>query len=247
MSTAFAVQNRQSRALPSASSISQRPQTRPDVITVVIADSHALFREALGGLLEGQDDFKVIGEAGDGRTAVGLARTLRPAAILLDLRMPGGLETLMELSRIDPAIPTLIVADDASDEEVVEALECGARGVVTKRGATEHLFKSIRMVVAGRTGSDGTALPDSSRGCSGVTSRPTAIAPVATASRRASSSSSRRSWTAARTATSRASSKISPKTVKHHLTKIFVKLGVSNRLELALFAVEHQFRDGRFK
>jgi two-component system nitrate/nitrite response regulator NarL len=247
MSTAFAVQNRQSRALPSASSISQRPQTRPDVITVVIADSHALFREALGGLLEGQDDFKVIGEAGDGRTAVGLARTLRPAAILLDLRMPGGLETLMELSRIDPAIPTLIVADDASDEEVVEALECGARGVVTKRGATEHLFKSIRMVVAGQywVGRDCVAglvarmqrrnqPPDRERtGGYGLTARELELV-AAVVDGCANSDIA-------------CQLKISPKTVKHHLTKIFVKLGVSNRLELALFAVEHQFRDGRFK
>jgi DNA-binding NarL/FixJ family response regulator len=229
--------------------VTPEPQTRPDVITVVIADSHALFREALGELLEGQGDFKVIGAAGDGQTAVGLARTLRPAIVLLDLQMPGGggLETLMELSRIAPAVHTLIVADDASDEEVVEALEWGARGVVAKQGATEHLFNSIRMVVAGQYWVG--------RGCvAGLIARMQRRSQPRDRDRTGGFGLTARELELVGAVVDGCANsdiafqlKISSKTVKHHLTKIFVKLGVSNRLELALFAIQHQFRDGRFK
>ena len=234
---------------PVSVAIASAKSLRPNVITVVIADAQALFREALRGLLDDQDDFHVIGEAKDGREAIDLTRALRPSILLLDLHMPGmgGLEALAELSRLQPAVNTLILASRASEEEVVAALQRGARGVVMKQSATELLFKSLRMVVAGqywvgresiggliqmlqgRAGPSLTAGRDTSLG---LTSRELELV-AAVVDGCANNDIATQL-------------QISAKTVKHHLTKIYSKVGVSNRLELALFAIEHHFKDGRF-
>lgn len=247
MPTGLLVEHRQSAAAPSAPTIC-RPDVRPAIVSIVIADAHALFREALRELLDDQPDFEVVGDAGDGRSFVDLVRAARPAVALLDLHMPGmsGLDALAELSQTAPDVHTLIVASDASDDEVVEALHRGARGVVMKHGATEHLFKSIRMVVAGQY----------------WVGRDTVGGLIARMQRKADPTASDRAPNYGFTARElqlvaavvdgctnndiALQLQISQKTVKHHLTKIFAKAGVSNRLELALFAVQHQFRHGRF-
>jgi DNA-binding NarL/FixJ family response regulator len=217
-------------------------------ISVLIADDHALFREALRELLDCHPDFHVVGDVGGGRDAVRLARLLRPDVLLLDLHMPdmAGLEALLEIARIDPPVNTLIVATHASEDEVVEVLESGARGVVMKHAATELLYKSIRMVAAGQYWVGRESIGDlihkmrsrqspqiEAMGPTfGLTPRELELvgSVVAGCSNGDIASQLR----------------ISPKTVKHHLTNIFNKLGVSNRLELALFAVHHRFRSGRF-
>jgi DNA-binding NarL/FixJ family response regulator len=222
---------------------------RPDVITVVIADDHALFREALREILGGQPDFRVVGEAKDGREAVELARTLRPSVVLLNLHMPvmGGHDALLALSQLQPPVHTLIVASQASEEEVVQALQLGARGIVMKQSTTALLFKSIRMVVAGQFWVE--------RDCVGglIQKMQQRGMPAAPASRDVFFGLTSRELELVAAVVEGCTNsdiagqlKISAKTVKHHLTKIFGKVGVSNRLELALFAVQHQFKEGRF-
>ena len=217
-------------------------------ISIVIADDHALFREALRELLDCHPDFHVVGDAGNGRDAVRLAQQLRPDVLLLDLHMPSmtGLEALHEIGQIDPPVNTLIVATHASEDEVVEVLESGARGIVMKHSATELLYKSIRMVAAGQywVGRESVgdlihkmrarqAPPVQSMGPTlGLTPRELELVASVVAGCSNSDIASLL--------------RISPKTVKHHLTNIFNKLGVSNRLELALFAVHNRFRSGRF-
>jgi two-component system nitrate/nitrite response regulator NarL len=234
---------------PVSGAIVSAKNLQSNVITVVVADDHALFREALRELLEDQDDLQVVGEAKDGREAIDLARTLRPSVLLLNLHMPvmGGLAALAELSRLQPAVNTLIVASSASDEEVVQALQRGARGVVMKQSATELLFKSIRMVVAGQywvgrecvggliqmiQGRAASSPMDGRDASFGLTPRELELV-AAVVDGCANNDIA-------------AQLKISAKTVKHHLTKIYSKVGVSNRLELALFAIQHQFSEGRF-
>jgi len=229
-----------SAAVPAA--MVRNPAVAAAAITVVIADEHALFREALRQLLVSQPDFRVLGEAGTAADLVRLVATLHPAIVLLDRHLPGlnTLEVLSAITAINPAIRTLLLAADASDAVVVDALESGARGMVAKQAGTELLFKSIRMVVAGQywVGRECVAeLIDKVR--ARHTSAMRGEVPMYDLTPR------ERELIAAvvdggSNSDIAAALKISAKTVKHHLTNIFQKVGVSNRLELALFAIQHR-------
>jgi two-component system, NarL family, nitrate/nitrite response regulator NarL len=223
--------------------------TSTRTISVLIADDHTLFREALRKLLDNEPDLMVAGEASDGREAVRLATQLHPNVVLLDLRMPGGpgLPALREISQLLPLTRTLVLTADAGDSEVVEALQLGARGVVMKHSPPDMVFKSIRSVAAGEywVGRERVAdlieMMRKRQAASEVTDRgpslgltPRELQMVSAVVAGCSNGDIAQKFS------------ISPKTVKHHLTNIFDKLGVSNRLELALFAVHRRFDADRF-
>jgi len=210
-------------------------------IRIVIADDHPIFRDGLRRLLEAEPGLKVIGEASDGNDAVKLARQLKPDVMLLDLAMPRqpGLEALRDLS-IGGAngVKVILLTAAAEKHQIVEALQLGARGVVLKDSATQLLLKSIHTVMAGEYWVGREAVSnlvqylrmqmqasneESRQKKFGLTPRELEIvsAVVAGYSNKEIAEYS----------------KISEDTVKHHLSNIFDKLGVSTRLELALFAV----------
>ena len=208
-------------------------------IQVLIADDHQMFRVGLRKLLETEPSFRVIGEAGDGDEAVALVRRLHPDVMLLDLAMPKmpGLEALRELATVTTPCRIILLAAAIEKKQIVEALQLGARGVVLKHSATSLLFKCIRRVMAGEywVGRESVAdlvlhlrrLPTSARGpvnnSFGLTPRELQI--VATVVAGYSNKEIAQHFA------------ISEDTVKHHLSSIFDRLGVSNRLELALFAI----------
>jgi two-component system nitrate/nitrite response regulator NarL len=225
----------------SRSDLSAAPPGGPT--RLVIADDHPLFRSAMRALLESDPMMQVVGEAGDGRDAIALVKDLSPDVLLLDLCMPvtPGLATLRELSTMTSPTRTLVMATELGDSDMVEALQLGARGVVMKQAASDLVFKSIRSVVAGQYWvgrecmgdviqrmRERVSVPsvDVRRATFGLTPRELEIVSTVVAGYVNSDIAEKY--------------RISVKTVKHHLTNIFAKLGVANRLELALFAVHHR-------
>jgi two-component system nitrate/nitrite response regulator NarL len=215
---------------------------RTHAIRIVIADDHPIFRDGLRRLLESEPDLKVVGEACDGAEAVKLARQLKPEILLLDLAMPRhpGLEALREMSAGTGPNPVRVILLTAAAEknQIVEALQLGARGVVLKDSATQLLLKSIHTVMAGEywVGRESvsnlvqylrTLVQSSGEEARqkkfGLTPRELEIVSAVVAGY---SNKEIAEYF-----------KISEDTVKHHLSNIFDKLGVSTRLELALFAV----------
>ena len=210
-------------------------------VRILLADDHPIFRDGLRRLLEAETGFHVVGEASDGAEAVAMARKLKPDLLLLDLAMPRhpGLEAVRELGNSENPTRILLLTAAVEKDQIVEALQLGARGVVLKGSATELLLNSIRAVMAGQywVGRETISnLVEYLRGLLvpsptpkqkkfGLTPRELEIVSAVVAG-----------YTNKDIA---AHYKISEDTVKHHLSNIFDKLGVSTRLELALFAV-HQ-------
>lgn len=215
---------------------------RKGPIHLVIADDHPIFRDGLRRLLESEPDLKVIGEARDGSEAVKLARQLKPEIMLLDLAMPKhpGLEALHDLSAGGGAnsVRVILLTAAIEKDQIVQALQLGARGVVMKDSATQVLLKAIHTVMAGEYWVNRESVSnlvqylqtmvqsstqDAKKKKFGLTPREMEIVSAVVAG----------------FANKEIAEyfKISEDTVKHHLSNIFDKLGVSTRLELALFAV----------
>ncbi len=215
-------------------------ENRKPSARILIADDHPIFRDGLKRLLESEGDFKVIGEACDGVEAVKMVRQLKPEIMLLDLAMPGrsGLEALREMTNDGTPVRVILLTAAAEKEQIVEALQLGARGVVLKDSATQILLKSIRAVMNGEywVGRESVSnLVQYLRGLIGST--------VNTARQRRYGLTPRELEIVSAVVAGYANKeiaehfKISEDTVKHHLSNIFDKVGVSTRLELALFAV----------
>jgi two-component system nitrate/nitrite response regulator NarL len=213
----------------------------PEEIAILIADDHPIFRGGLRALIETEPGFKLAGEAVDGEQAVALARQLKPHILLLDLAMPklGGLDVVKELSPpLDTRIIILTAAID--DSQIAEALRLGARGIILKDTATQLLIKAVRCVIngefwVGRGNVEGlvqalqmahTMQPEDPVKKFALTAREMEVL-TAIVEGYSNKEIAKRY-------------KISEQTVKHHLSSIFGKVGVSNRLELALFSVHHQ-------
>jgi len=209
-------------------------------IRILLADDHPIFRDGLKRLLEAEPGFKVIGEASNGAEAVRLVKQLKPELLLLDLSMPQqtGIEAIRELGSLGATIRIILLTAAAEKSQIVEALQLGARGVVLKDSATQLLIQAIRTVMSGeywvgreqvsnlvqylRTLMQTTAQETKQRKF-GLTPRELEIVSAVVAGFANKEIAGH--------------FKISEDTVKHHLSNIFDKLGVSTRLELALFAV----------
>ena len=121
------------------------------MIQVVLVDDHAVVRSGLRLLLDGQEDIKVVGEAGNARDAVFRARALKPDVILLDVVMPGesGIEVLPTLLKESPDTRVLVLSMQDDPSYVREAFAAGAQGYVLKEAADEEVVSAVREIAGG--------------------------------------------------------------------------------------------------
>ena len=222
-----------------------QPAAVPDAsgITVVIADDHPLMRAGLRRVLELEGGFLVVGEARNGLEAVHLVETHRPDVLLLDVQMPGssGLDALRQLTALARHVRVILLTGSIERSEILKALQLGARGIVFKDADPDLLMKAIHRVMSGQYWVGREMVGDL------VSLLCELLEPgVATARPLAFGLTSRELDVVEQIVAGTTNKQIarrlgmSEETVKHHLTSVFGKLGVANRLELALFAVHNR-------
>jgi DNA-binding NarL/FixJ family response regulator len=217
----------------------EEPQS---TIDIVISDSQPIFREGLRKLLEAEPGLRIVGEAADGEETVRIVGKLKPKILLLDFSLleVTGIETLRELATLRIQTRTIIVTTAIEKKQVIELVELGAHGVVLRDSALQLLLKSIRCVSNGQYWIGQESFSDVIHALGRMT------ADERTSAANRDFGISTREMEVVTHVVAGYTNKdlgrklgISEQTVKHHLTNIFEKLGVSNRLELVLFAVDH--------
>ena len=122
-------------------------------IRILIVDDHSVVRDGLAAMLEREGDFEVVGRASNGQEAVDRAPALRPAVVLMDLRMPemDGVEAMRQLGEADPDVKFIVLTTYDTDEYIFDAIEAGAKGFLLKDASREELFRAIRAVSQGES------------------------------------------------------------------------------------------------
>jgi two-component system, NarL family, nitrate/nitrite response regulator NarL len=209
---------------------------------ILIADVHPVFRYGLRRLLESKPGFHVVGEASDSAEVVKLARQLKPELVLLGLPLGGrgGLEVLGDLVATSSTVRIVLLTPGIEKLFLVEALQLGAHGVVQKGSSPRVLLESIRTVIDGQYW-----LARESLACIVGALRELVPRPNGNGSLKDYGLTPRELALITRVVSGLSNKdvgqqlSISERTVKHHLTNIYEKLGISNRLELAVFALTH--------
>lgn len=210
-----------------------------NAVRILLVDDQALFREALRTLLTVQPDFEVVGEAGNGEEAIRMAVNLRPGVILMDLRMPvlDGVSATRRLHELLPGSRVIVLTTFDDDELVFDGLRAGAVGYLLKDVSSEKLFEAVRAADRGE-----------------YFLLPSITAKVMAEFSRLSRPAPRQNDTLAEPLSAReieilklvatgASNKeiaetlvIAEGTVKNHLTSIFSKLDVKDRMQAVIKA-----------
>ena len=208
-------------------------------IRILIVDNCPVFRYGLRMLLRPEADMQIVGEASDGVEGVKLVGELRPDVLLFDLtsQRVTDAQALERIARLHPDVRTiLMLTAEAEKRRIVDALQLGVRGVVMKTASTKAFIKSIRTVMAGEYWIPRSNVADLVcilKGAPGDSNqKPRTLNLTA---RELEIVTAVAGGYTNRDVAERFS--ISEDTVKHHLTNIFDKLGVANRLELAILAI----------
>ncbi len=205
---------------------------------VLVVDDDPLVRSALTLMLGGQPDLDVVGEAPDGRAAVALSATMRPDVVLMDIRMPvlGGLEATRELHRRPDPPRVIVLTTFDADELVVGALAAGADGFLLKDTPPPEIVTAIRAVVGG----DPMLSPAATRALIKRVRRDTGDQRGATAREALRGLTERELDVAREVGRGHSNAEIgvqlhlSVPTVKAHVSRVFDKLQVTNRVQIAI-------------
>ncbi|HET9558477.1 MAG TPA: response regulator transcription factor [Actinomycetota bacterium] len=203
------------------------------MIRILVADDHPVVRDGLRGMLAGEADFEVVGEAASGAEALALTERERPDVVLMDLQMPemDGATATAEIAARFPATRVLVLTTFDADADILRAVEAGATGYLLKDTPRERLFPAIRAAARGETvlaPTVATRLVSRMRGRAAaeeaLTSREVEVLELVA---RGSSN-----------ADIAAALFISEATVKTHLLHTFAKLGVDDRTAAVVAALE---------
>jgi DNA-binding NarL/FixJ family response regulator len=128
------------------------PRKKKKIISVLLADDHAILLDGLRVVLEAEGDLKVVGRASNGEDAVRLARQLRPDVAIVDIKMPvmNGIDATRRIRESSPSTRVLILSAHDSAHYVDQALRAGAEGYVAKRSAGPEVVKAVRAIVEGK-------------------------------------------------------------------------------------------------
>jgi DNA-binding NarL/FixJ family response regulator len=215
-------------------------------ITVLIADDQPLMRAALRTCLEAEPDVTVVGEAADGAETVRMARRLRPAVIVMDVRMPimDGIEATRQIvAQSEGASPRVLVMTTFDiDEYIIDALRAGASGFLVKDSPAEEVVHAVRVLA------DGQALlaPSVTRRLLDLRGR--TLRPVPSEARNpALAAITARELTVLKLVARGLSNtdialemELAPSSVKTHVGHLLAKLGFTDRVQLVVFAYEHE-------
>ncbi len=210
-----------------------------DTIHVLLCDDHDLVREGIKSALRAQADFSVVGEAANGADAIREAERLKPDLVVMDIRMPGdidGIEACREIRATNSAVNVMMLTSYSDERAVMSSILAGAGGFMLKEVRTQQLVEAMRTV--GRGGS--TLDPQSAASVIEQIRRGN----IVTEEDRIASELNERELKIldliAEGMTNReigAQLYLSEKTVKHHVSDILAKLGMSRRVEAAAFAI----------
>jgi len=213
------------------------------LIRVLLVDDHAIVRAGLKMLIESQSSLKLVGEASNGAEAHAATAREQPDVIVLDIDLNGesGLDLLPELLNDAPHARVLVLTGAQDLEMHRRAMQLGAMGLVTKDKAAEMLLKAITKVYAGEIWFDrsmmGSVLSQMSRVGKGNNQDPEAVKMATLTEREREIITLIGEGLKNKQIADRLF--ISETTVRHHLTSIFAKLEVSDRLELIIYAFRH--------
>jgi DNA-binding NarL/FixJ family response regulator len=210
-------------------------------IRILVADDHPVVREGLSALLLPRNGTVVIGEAGNGKEAVEMARALRPDVVLMDLVMPDmdGIQATREITRENPAIRILILTSFGEEERLANAIQAGASGFLLKDFKPDDLLHAIRTAYWGQL----AVPPDMARRLMALLSRPARTEPLLTEREEEVLGAVARGLSNQAIADELS---IGINTVRSHIRNLLGKLEFSNRTQLAIYATNRERPDARW-
>jgi DNA-binding NarL/FixJ family response regulator len=212
-------------------------------IRIVVADDHPVVRFGVRNMLQNEPGFEVIGEAEDGDDAITQTLELEPDILLLDVAMPRlpGLEAMRAIMTKSPRVKIVLLTSTITSQQIIEALQIGARGIVLKDAVVGDLGNALRAVLGGDYWIGGERVANLVKALQEL------MAKAAAVPERKTYGLTPRELEVVTCIVEGCSNRdiakqfsLSEETVKRHLSNVFDKTGVSTRLELALFSIAHK-------